>query len=79
MKILLSKKNHQVHHHNPFDRYYCITTGWLNPILGSIAFWKRMEIMITRTTGAIPREDDAFWTVQMQQQKNQEELSNLSH
>jgi len=62
--IFLSRKNHQIHHHNPFDRYYCITNGWLNPLLGSIAFWKRMEITIEWATGAKPRFDDALWTLQ---------------
>jgi len=62
--FILSKKNHNLHHHNPFDRYYCITTGWLNPILGSIGFWKRMESGITHTFGAVPREDDFAWTSQ---------------
>jgi len=60
----LDRKNHQVHHHTPFDRHYCITNGWLNGILGSIGFWKRMELAITHATGAQPRADDAFWTVQ---------------
>jgi len=62
--IILPRKNHQIHHHTPFDRFYCITTGWLNPLLGSIGFWKRMENTITWLTGEIPRKDDAFWTVQ---------------
>ncbi len=52
-RIILSRKNHQVHHHTPFDRYYCITTGWLNPVLGAIGFWKRVENVITATTGRI--------------------------
>jgi len=64
LKVILSRKNHQIHHHTPFDRYYCITTGWLNPVLGSIAFWKRAENSISYVTGANPRQDDAFWTVQ---------------
>jgi len=64
LKIILSRKNHQIHHHNPFDRYYCITNGWLNPILGAIGFWKRMEIWITHYTPYKPRVDDAFWTMQ---------------
>jgi len=63
-RIILSRKNHQVHHHTPFDRYYCITTGWLNPILGAIGFWKRLENAITAVTGVVPRQDDAKWTVQ---------------
>jgi len=68
--IILPRKNHQIHHHTPFDRYYCITTGWLNPLLGSIGFWKRMENSITWATGEIPRKDDAFWTVQNNTQQN---------
>jgi ubiquitin-conjugating enzyme E2 variant len=63
-RIILSRKDHQIHHHTPFDRYYCITTGWLNPVLGAIGFWKRLENVITNLTGAIPRQDDAYWTVQ---------------
>jgi len=65
MHIILNRKEHQVHHHTPFDRYYCITTGWLNPLLASFAFWKRMEMFITEITGVKPRLDDAFWTVQL--------------
>jgi len=68
-RIILSRKNHQIHHHTPFDRYYCITTGWLNPVLGAIGFWKRLENAITAATGYIPRQDDAKWTVQLNEQK----------
>jgi len=64
IKFVLSRKDHQIHHHTPFDRYYCITTGWLNPLLGSISFWKRMENLIEDVTQEKPRKDDAFWTVQ---------------
>jgi len=63
--IILSRKVHQVHHHTPFDRYYCITTGWLNPVLGVVGFWRGMEAVIQWATGAIPRQDDALWTVQL--------------
>lgn len=63
-KIILSRKEHQIHHHNPFDRYYCITNGWLNPILASFGFWKRLELIISDSLGYVPRQDDAFWTLQ---------------
>ncbi|EFA75308.1 hypothetical protein PPL_11384 [Heterostelium album PN500] len=59
--IILSKRDHAVHHRNPFDKYYCITNGWLNPYLASIGFWKRLEEIITHCTGAIPRADDQAW------------------
>jgi len=62
MGIILSKKDHAVHHRNPFDRYYCITNGWLNPVLANINFWKRLEGVITFVTGYIPREDDMLWS-----------------
>lgn len=60
--VILSKKDHAVHHRNPFDKYYCITTGWLNPVLANINFWTRLEGVITFVSGAVPREDDMLWT-----------------
>ncbi|GAM17727.1 hypothetical protein SAMD00019534_009020 [Acytostelium subglobosum LB1] len=60
--VILSKRDHAIHHRNPFDKYYCITNGWLNPYLASIGFWKRLEEIITYATGAIPRADDLAWT-----------------
>ena len=30
---------HQVHHTAPFDRYYCITTGWLNPAIEKLGWF----------------------------------------
>jgi len=60
--IILPKENHTQHHKPAFDGYYCITTGWLNPLLDSIGFWKTLENIISRATGLIPREDDWKWT-----------------
>lgn len=62
MGLILSKRDHAVHHRNPFDKYYCITNGWLNPVLANIDFWSRLEAVITYVTGAHPREDDMLWT-----------------
>lgn len=33
IRLVLTPTTHQVHHTPPFDRYYCITTGWLNPFM----------------------------------------------
>lgn len=42
-RLLLETQHHNIHHTPPFDTYYCITTGWLNPILRAIRFFPRME------------------------------------
>lgn len=41
--ILLSPKQHNLHHRIPFNDYYCGMTGFLNPILSKIRFWYGLE------------------------------------
>jgi len=60
--IILPKRIHNPHHRPPFDVNYCITTGWLNPFLTTIRFWRGAEAVISFFTGWIPREDDYKWT-----------------
>lgn len=55
-------KAHKIHHRPPFDRYYCIFNGWMNPVLAQLNFWRTAENLITKYTGNIPRADDAGWT-----------------
>jgi ubiquitin-conjugating enzyme E2 variant len=59
--LVLPCKHHHVHHTSPHDEYYCITNGWLNPVLSRIDYWRRLETFITKVTGAVPREDDFAW------------------
>jgi len=33
----------------------------MNPFLEKIDYWRRVEHLITKLTGAQPRSDDAFW------------------
>jgi plasmanylethanolamine desaturase len=58
MRILLNPVHHQIHHTPPFNKYYCITTGWMNPFLNYIQFFPRMERFITKYTNALPRRED---------------------
>lgn len=57
-KLILTSRDHRVHHSGEFDAYYCITTGWLNRPLDAIHFWRFAERTVTALTGAIPREND---------------------
>lgn len=56
--VLLNRAHHAVHHQPPFLGAYCITSGHCNPLLDRVQFFRRAERLITRVTGAIPREDD---------------------
>jgi len=56
--LILPVAHHGVHHTPPFDRYYNITTGWLNWPLTKIGFYRNLEKLVTMTTGLIPRADD---------------------
>ena len=56
--LVLTAGGHRVHHRGEFDKSYCITTGWLNPILDKINFWRWAERTVTLLTGEIPRAND---------------------
>lgn len=42
-RLVLPPAHHQIHHTRPFNMHYCITNGWLNPILNEIGFFRRLE------------------------------------
>jgi ubiquitin-conjugating enzyme E2 variant len=56
--LVLPPEHHQIHHTAPFNKYYCITVGWMNKPLTAIAFFPTLEQLITRLTGLLPRQDD---------------------
>jgi ubiquitin-conjugating enzyme E2 variant len=41
--FVLTPMHHARHHDQPFDRNYCITSGWLNPLLDGARFFKRLD------------------------------------
>jgi ubiquitin-conjugating enzyme E2 variant len=41
--LILSPEHHARHHRGHFDRSYCITLGWMNPLLDRIDFFGRLE------------------------------------
>lgn len=56
--VLLGRTEHAAHHARPYDRHYCITTGWCNRPLDAIGFFRRLESAVTAVTGVTPRHDD---------------------
>lgn len=58
LHLVLPPGHHQLHHTRPFDRYYSITTGWLNWPLSKLGFYRHMERLISALFGLIPRRDD---------------------
>ncbi len=52
--LILRKKNHDVHHQAPHNTYYCITSGWLNPVLTRLHFFEFLELTITGITRIKP-------------------------
>ena len=56
--VLLGRVDHAAHHDRPYDRRYCITTGWCNRPLDAVDFFRRLESTITALTGVRPRHDD---------------------
>jgi ubiquitin-conjugating enzyme E2 variant len=42
-RVFLSTQHHNLHHTRPFDSHYCITNGWLNPLLERIRFFRNLE------------------------------------
>ena len=56
--LVLTRENHDKHHAHPYDRNYCITSGWLNGTLDAVGFFRVLERVITAVTGVQPRKDD---------------------
>ncbi|HZS40706.1 MAG TPA: fatty acid desaturase CarF family protein [Polyangia bacterium] len=60
-RLILAPDRHRAHHAAPFNRHYCITTGWLNPLLDRARFFPRMERVLSafgrRVAGEAERRD----------------------
>lgn len=54
-RLVLSPGPHARHHRAPHTAAYCIATGWANPLLDAVGFWRGLERCIARVTGVAPR------------------------
>jgi hypothetical protein len=46
--LILSPEHHSIHHASPQNKSYCITVGWMNPVLDKISFFRTCEAIIGR-------------------------------
>lgn len=44
--LVLPPGHHDIHHRAPHDKYYCITVGWLNPVLYHLRFFEGVRIVV---------------------------------
>ena len=49
-RLALRPNEHAWHHCAPHDSRYCISTGWMNPLLDSLGVWSRLERSLRRAT-----------------------------
>jgi hypothetical protein len=46
-RLVLDPQHHKRHHTYPFNVNYCITNGWLNPLLNKLKFFRRLEATLS--------------------------------
>jgi len=47
-RVFLSPTHHARHHSGNHESNYCITTGWLNPVLDGTRFFRGAEILLEK-------------------------------
>jgi plasmanylethanolamine desaturase len=51
--FILPPVHHDVHHMAPHDRHYCITVGWMNPVLSGVRLFRMLEWSVAAVWPAI--------------------------
>jgi ubiquitin-conjugating enzyme E2 variant len=52
--LVLSPREHGQHHLPPFEKHYCILTGWCNAFLDRTHFFRKLEKIVFELTGNKP-------------------------
>jgi ubiquitin-conjugating enzyme E2 variant len=60
-RLLISAAHHSQHHGGNHDFNYCLINGWADHTLGRAGFFRALEWVIARSTGAQPRQNDHEW------------------
>ena len=62
--LILGPEHHARHHTPPFNTYYCITSGWLNPILARTRLFERIKEPLRKILEPIAGKADEVGGVQ---------------
>ena len=46
LRLIISRPHHQLHHRGKHDSHFCITTGWMNPILSTFGVYKLLARLL---------------------------------
>lgn len=47
-RVFLSPRHHSRHHSGPHLTHYCITTGWMNGVLDTVGFFRKLEWLLLK-------------------------------
>lgn len=56
-RISIGYEAHALHHSAAHDRSYCVTSGWLNPLLDRVGFFRRLEHALAAAGIEAPRRE----------------------
>lgn len=62
--LILGPEHHARHHTPPYNTYYCITSGWLNPLLARTRLFERIKEPLRRLLEPIAGKADEAGGVQ---------------
>jgi hypothetical protein len=62
--LILGVEHHARHHAPPYNTYYCITCGWLNPILARLGFFEAIKEPLRRVLEPLAGKADEVGGVQ---------------
>jgi len=61
LHLVIRPDHHWVHHRNDQVVRYCVINGWANYPCDKFGFWRGLEWLVKKVTGAKPRMDDLRW------------------
>jgi ubiquitin-conjugating enzyme E2 variant len=53
VRLAIRREHHEQHHVAPHRTHYCVTMGWLNPILDRVRFFRTLERVLAQV-GVVP-------------------------